>query len=450
MLVRAALALSALALSTQGLPSAPQFPFGLPGGPTSLAPSAFESFVKHFSAPAAATAVYLSETIRSLHSNSSSFATTQDFSFSLPAFAAEPANGMHLRERGSKIADKVYLPPQRRRDGAGGIGEALTWSEWDVDFAQKQWKVITAEWAEGFRTMRQSHLIGITASEEDTDLLLLAVSSYTTAIREAILVFSDSTWTADHGLWKSVQKASWDDVILDDELKGQIQREYRRFLASEEVYKDLGVPWKRGLILLGPPGNGKTISLKAMMHDSGAPSLYVKSLKTWMGEEAGIRMVFNRARAEAPCLLIFEDLDALITDENRSFFLNELDGLEENDGHLIIATTNHFDKLDPALSNRPSRFDRKYNFPNPSTSERRSYARYWQKKLASNDEIDFPDSLLDRFAEETAKFSFAMMKEAFVASLLIIAGEEGERSPFEKVLLEQVHSLRQKAPEELV
>jgi SpoVK/Ycf46/Vps4 family AAA+-type ATPase len=92
----------------------------------------------------------------------------------------------------------------------------------------------------------------------------------------------------------------------------------------------------------------------------------------------GIKQVFERARREAPCLVVFEDIDSLITDNNRSFFLNEVDGLEDNDGLLMVcvagytnptnaddlvavqlATTNHFDRLDPALSNRPSRFDRK-------------------------------------------------------------------------------------------
>ena len=72
-----------------------------------------------------------------------------------------------------------------------------------------------------------------------------------------------------------------------------------------------------------------------------------------------MRMVFGKARQLAPCMLILEDLDSLITDQNRSFFLNELDGLEGNDGLLIVGTTNHFDRLDPGLSSRPSRFDRK-------------------------------------------------------------------------------------------
>ena len=72
-----------------------------------------------------------------------------------------------------------------------------------------------------------------------------------------------------------------------------------------------------------------------------------------------MQAVFEKARQMAPCVLILEDLDSLINDSNRSFFLNQLDGLQSNDGLLLIGTTNHFDRLDPALNSRPSRFDRK-------------------------------------------------------------------------------------------
>lgn len=98
---------------------------------------------------------------------------------------------------------------------------------------------------------------------------------------------------------------------------------------------------QRGLIFHGPPGNGKTISIKAMMKDLPHPSLYVKSFHTWNGDETGIKMIFNKARAMAPCLLILEDIDSLVNMSNRSFFLNEVDGLEDNDGILILATTNY-------------------------------------------------------------------------------------------------------------
>ena len=68
-----------------------------------------------------------------------------------------------------------------------------------------------------------------------------------------------------------------------------------------------------------------------------------------------------------------------MTDDSRSAFLNELDGLAANDGLLVIGTTNHFDRLDDAVSNRPSRFDRKYTFPNPDRAERYLYGQYWRK-----------------------------------------------------------------------
>lgn len=82
-------------------------------------------------------------------------------------------------------------------------------------------------------------------------------------------------------------------------------------------------------------------------------------LAGWAGEEAAMKAAFNKARELSPCVVILEDLDSLISDQNRSFFLNQLDGLEGNEGLLIIGTTNHFDKLDPGINARPSRFDRK-------------------------------------------------------------------------------------------
>lgn len=71
------------------------------------------------------------------------------------------------------------------------------------------------------------------------------------------------------------------------------------------------------------------------------PTLYVKTFRSIFGPEYSIRQIFVKARAQAPCLLVFEDLDSLVRDEVRSYFLNEVDGLERNDGILIIGSTNH-------------------------------------------------------------------------------------------------------------
>ena len=93
--------------------------------------------------------------------------------------------------------------------------------------------------------------------------------------------------------------------------------------------------------------------MKAVMKEAdkrGFYPLYVKSFRSWRGEEGAMADVFGKARQVSPCVIILEDLDALINDYNRSFFLNQLDGLENNDGILVVATTNHLERIDPALS----------------------------------------------------------------------------------------------------
>ena len=94
----------------------------------------------------------------------------------------------------------------------------------------------------------------------------------------------------------------------------------------------------------------------------------------------------------------------------------------------MVGTTNHLDQLDPGLSSRPSRFDRKYLFPLPSTEERVLYCEYWRDKLASKPSIKFPKKLCPAIAGITQDFSFAYLKEAFVATLLVIAGNRSEDS----------------------
>lgn len=126
----------------------------------------------------------------------------------------------------------------------------------------------------------------------------------------------------------------------------------------------------------------------------------------------------------APCLLVFEDLDSLIGPRERSYFLNEIDGLESNHGILMIGSTNHLEELDPGIAKRPSRFDRKYFYDDPNKDERVQYAEYWRNKLKGNEKIDFPETLKEKIADITDGFSFAYMKEGFVAALMTIVAEK--------------------------
>jgi transitional endoplasmic reticulum ATPase len=207
-------------------------------------------------------------------------------------------------------------------------------------------------------------------------------------------------------------------------MKKNLIEDVQGFFDNQSLYKEFSVPWKRGVILHGVPGNGKTVSIKALMNalaerPDEIPSLYVKSFETKCNTaQYSIRSIFTMARSMAPCLLIFEDLDSLVNDDIRSYFLNEVDGLESNDGILMIGSTNHLNKLDPAISKRPSRFDRKYHFKIPSEQERRGYAMYWRNKLLKNDTVEFPEDVADIVAQLTEGFSFAYMKELFVMALL--------------------------------
>lgn len=129
-----------------------------------------------------------------------------------------------------------------------------------------------------------------------------------------------------------------------------------------------------------------------------------------------------KARQSAPCLLVFEDLDSLITDRVKSFFLNEVDGLESNSGLMMLGSTNYLERLDAGISKRPGRFDRKYHFTLPARSERVKYCDYWKSKLSKNKSIEFPSELSEAIADITEGFSFAYLKEAFVTGLLMIVG----------------------------
>ena len=146
------------------------------------------------------------------------------------------------------------------------------------------------------------------------------------------------------------------------------------------------------------------------------------------GPEYAIREIFVKARQSTPCLLIFEDLDSLITNEVKSFFLNEIDGLESNEGLMILGSTNYLERLDAGISKRPGRFDRKYHFALPALPERIKYCEYWRSKLSNNKAIEFPPKLSEAIAEVTEGFSFAYLKETFITSLLMIVGSRKGKS----------------------
>jgi SpoVK/Ycf46/Vps4 family AAA+-type ATPase len=218
-------------------------------------------------------------------------------------------------------------------------------------------------------------------------------------------------------LFTATQAASFDDLVLADDLKDSIRSDFSQFLKAEDRYRRLGLAWKRGALLIGPPGNGKTHCVRALVKELGVSSLYVQSLShQYYTVEQMWQQVFERARGLRPCVLVLEDLDALVNDENRSFFLNQLDGFEQNHGLIVLATTNHPDRIDSAIIDRPSRFDRKYHFDLPTLPARREYLAAWQQRLSV--ETGWLGEEVEDLASDSEGFSFAYLKELIISSLM--------------------------------
>ncbi|KAI0147217.1 ATPase [Xylariaceae sp. FL1272] len=333
----------------------------------------------------------------------------------------------------SPVTWTVYTPPRSRLDGSSGaLGEKVNFGKFAYKWQGHDFILYIADGRDGnypYGATNNHYLLS--TERHHADALLLAAGSWGNELHDEVWVFDQGRWQKNADLYHSIIGASWDNVILDPDMKKSIIDDHLSFFKSRDTYTRLKVPWKRGIIYHGPPGNGKTISIKATMRmlsllKDPVPTLYVRTLSSFAPPEFSLKLIFEKARQFAPCYLVFEDLDSIVTDRVRSYFLNEVDGLKSNDGIFMIGSTNHLDRLDPGIAKRPSRFDRKYFFPDPDLEQRVAYCEFWQGKLADNDEVEFPDELCRAIAEITDKFSFAYMQEAFVAALLAIARRSGD------------------------
>jgi hypothetical protein len=280
----------------------------------------------------------------------------------------------------------------------------------------------------------------ISDSKELAEAFFTEVCEWSSEVRSEVLVFQDGEWTKNKELFGAIKTATFDNLILGGNLKRDIQDDFAQFFLSREVYERYCIPWKRGVLFIGPPGNGKTHTLKALVNQLGRPCLYVKGFKSeYATDQENIHSVFMRARITTPCLLVMEDLDSMINDNSRAFFLNELDGFEANVGVVVLATTNHPDKLDPAILDRPSRFDRKYYFNLPAAAERSAYIAGWNKELQS--ELRLSEETAAELVQQTEGFSFAYLKELFLSSMMQWTAATG--ASMDKIIPGQATQLRE-------
>ncbi len=304
--------------------------------------------------------------------------------------------------------------------------------------------LLELEWASFSNTEVRVFFVGPT--QAIVEQFYRAYKAYIAEVRDEVLVFDEGYWDRDEDLFKNIRASNFSQLVLDPSLKSQLIQDFERFFRSRELYASMGVPWKRGSILIGPPGNGKTLAIKALANHLKAPVLYVRSFVHRGEPYTGIREVFRRARIVPGCLLILEDLDALITDQNRSYFLNELDGFAQNEGICLIATTNHPELLDAAMLERPSRFDRKYNFALPAQREREAYLVDWFSKRPEHTRPS--PQVIKRVSDECNQWSFAYLKELCMAAtmqLVIPDATQGDLLPtitMDEALVSQCKALR--------
>jgi len=183
-----------------------------------------------------------------------------------------------------------------------------------------------------------------------------------------------------------VPNVAWADVGGLDEVKRQLIEAVEWPLKHPEVFAQAGVKPPRGILLSGPPGCGKTMLAKAVASETQVNFIPVKGpalLSKYVGEsERGVREVFRKAKLAAPCIIFFDEIDALVptrggggsdshvTERVISQFLSEMDGVEDLNGVLVLGATNRPDMLDPALL-RPGRFDVQVAIPLPDQAGRR-------------------------------------------------------------------------------
>ena len=202
-----------------------------------------------------------------------------------------------------------------------------------------------------------------------------------------------------------VPDVKWEDIGGLSPIKQELQEAVEWPLKYQGVFTYADAIPPKGIMLYGPPGTGKTLMAKAAANESEANFISIKGpelLSKWVGEsEKGVREVFRKARQAAPCIIFFDEIDAIaprrggdfgdshVTERLISQLLTELDGLEILTNVVVIAATNRPDIMDPALL-RPGRFDRLLYVPPPDKDSRLQIIKIHIKKkpLAENVNID--------------------------------------------------------------
>lgn len=202
---------------------------------------------------------------------------------------------------------------------------------------------------------------------------------------------------------KSSDGIKFSDVAGEDEAKENLS-EIVEYLHNPKKYQEIGASMPKGILLVGPPGTGKTMLAKAVAGESNVPFFSISGsefVEMFVGMGASkVRDLFKQAKEKAPCIVFIDEIDAIgkkrdgqiVGNDEREQTLNqlltEMDGFEGNNGVIILAATNRPESLDPALL-RPGRFDRRVPVELPDLKGREEILKVHAKKIKVSDDVDF-------------------------------------------------------------
>ncbi len=177
----------------------------------------------------------------------------------------------------------------------------------------------------------------------------------------------------------SVKDKSWDSIVMDPAIKREVRANTINFLDKKNRWAEYGIPQKRGVLLAGEPGTGKTVICKALMAEADGVTCITTNAYGLSGDEY-VTELYEMAQDLSPCIVFIEDIDLIGLNREEYHYqsgpallslLNVLDGIEDKHEIVTVATTNNLESLDRAISQRPSRFDCVVKIPLPSLEERK-------------------------------------------------------------------------------